>query len=132
MLSLLLGLFGSKNSKQDILNKTLNDVAIKVITDANTSVGSSIKGSNDIKTTNSAFTWLTNINQTTKSKLSATAIMQSVSENKLQADLVNALKNEVHKESPFLGLGEKTDQEVKNIIENNIRSTITFQNLIKI
>ncbi|MGL5935117.1 MAG: hypothetical protein ACRCZI_05795 [Cetobacterium sp.] len=120
---------GANISKQKVLNKTLNDVAIEVLNRNSTTLGGVIDQSNKLIINNSKLADLTNITQLNYSKINVNALSQSISNNTLQADLINSLKSAVEKESPVLGIGNNSEQDIENTIGTIIRSTITNESL---
>lgn len=124
---------GGNFSKQQVLNKTLNEVALEVLTRNSTSLSGSTEQNNTLDIIgNTSQVKINGFEQASTSKINVSSLAQAVANNTLQADLINTLKSEVEKADPTLAVGSNSEQEIQNIIENNIKSKITIENLSNI
>jgi hypothetical protein len=120
---------GGNTSKQKIINEMLNQVSVEVMTRNSSSASASSDQENKLVISNVKGSTISGITQISTSKINVTALQKSVSEGKLQSDLVASLTNKVMQEAPQLGIATKSEQEVRNIVKNNIDAKINNENL---
>ena len=124
---------GANQSKQSVLNETLNEIAISVMTKNSTNLSGSIDQSNVLSVVgNKGKTKISGVTQVNISKINVAALAQSSSNNSLQADLISKLKASVDQAVPSLAINSKVQQDVHNTITNSVNQNITTENLMNI
>lgn len=120
---------GANQSKQDVLNKTMNDVVVNVLVSSSTSITSDITQSNigNITSTDSSVT-ATNIYQSNAANINLQVLSESTNTVALQAELISKLKSAVDQTIPTLAIGSTTDQNITNIITNKVQQNFTNNN----
>lgn len=120
---------GGNASKQQIINEMLNQVSIEVLTRNSSNASASSDQENTVVISNVKGSTIEGVTQINTSKINVAALQKSVQEGKLQSDLVSTLTNKVMQEAPALGIANKTEQEVKNIVKNEINAKMNTENL---
>lgn len=121
---------GAGISKQDILNETLNNVAIEVMQKNSTSISGDIQQDNTTTVAgNTGTVSLYGIKQINTSKLNVSALLDSAVNNSLQANLMAELKSTLAQSLPAISAYTDMEQKVVSSIKNNINSNITVENL---
>jgi hypothetical protein len=119
---------GANQSSQQVLNNTLNSVSMQVMTKNSTAVSGSIVSENDLLISNVSGTTISNFVQSNSSKINVQALLKSVQDNTLQAELISKLSSAIQQEVPVLAVGDDTKQKVVNSVTNAINSNITTEN----
>ncbi len=120
---------GGNTSKQKIINQMLNEVSVEVMNRNSSSAASSIEQENSLVFSNIKDSKISGISQVSSVKINVSALQTSAAKGDLQSDLTAALTNKVMQEAPALGIANKTEQEVQNIVKNKIGAKITNENL---
>lgn len=124
---------GGNQSTQDILNQTINNVAINVMSENSTDISSLISTSNVIDLSNNVGdATITNILQSNTSKINISSLAQLNTNATLQAELISKLSSAVEQKVPTLAVDSNTTQKIQNIIQNNVKQNMSIKNLTKI
>lgn len=124
---------GANNSKQEVLNETLNKIQIDVMTKNSSSANSSTVQSNVFRiSNNTGNVKVNNFSQENISKINLSSLTNSKNNANLQAELISKIKQAAEQEAPSIALGSTADQTIKNSISNIISTSMSIENLSKL
>jgi hypothetical protein len=118
-----------QGSSTNVVNKTLNDVALKVlITNANKTT-SVINQGNVIVLSNTKNSNFKDIVQKNTGTINATSIQSAIQTQNLQSDLIAELKNTIKQEDGIFNVAKSQEANLDNIVSNSVKSHVNLENI---
>lgn len=122
---------GATESKSEALSKVLNNVSMDVMMQNSTNMSGVIDQSNKLVIGNVKDSSISGVTQTSSAKISVAALVKSATSGELQSSLSAALATAIKQQGAAIGY-TANDAKVQNIVENNVNSKVSVQNLMKI
>jgi hypothetical protein len=125
----LFGLIAPTKSKQEVLNELITNNTMSVMATNSTTISSNIDSEFNFTVGAGGTVRGSTIKST--SSINVEALSNSKVNSKMQDELITKLKSELDKKrTDFPEFGRIDDQTIKNIITNNVNSSLTTESLI--
>ncbi len=122
---------GGGSSKVEIMRKIINETSMKVMVKNSLSTISTTVQNNDITIAGNVGGTISDIEQSNKSRISVTALIDSSVSGKLQSDLIAAISESVKQKLPSIGRADLSTK-VDSYVRSSVEATITQEALTDI